>query len=229
MLDGLANEFGINVAIRNGSRKDAPAYWNPESFLQTVEGRSKRIGAYADIGNWMQEGIQPPRTRAAEGAADWRASARSQRARFAGRDVPLGTGVAGLEGMLRELYALKTKPLLLTVDPAGAADAFSALSRSLERLEAAVQPLMAERLDEISRTTPLLRVTPQMQPAEKQKLEDRLSADLKRYGLSLAEARQRIESTLSEQTLVKAKRPRKLLVMDLNVGSGHVSGRFLLN
>ncbi len=58
-IDKLANEFGINVALYNRSRKETPAYWDPKSMLAALEGRSKRIGVCADIGYWMQEGIKP--------------------------------------------------------------------------------------------------------------------------------------------------------------------------
>ena len=54
-IDQLANEFGINVALS----RDARAYRNPKSVLAAVEGRSKRIGAYADLDAWIAEGIKP--------------------------------------------------------------------------------------------------------------------------------------------------------------------------
>ncbi len=48
-IEKLADEHGINVAL-SGS---------PKSMLESLQGRSRRIGAYGDFGKWMQEGIAP--------------------------------------------------------------------------------------------------------------------------------------------------------------------------
>src|SRR5271157_4016535 len=135
-IDKLANEFGVNVALAHG---------NPRSLPITVEGRSKRIGVCADLGNWMREGIKP-------------------------------------------LDGLALKPSLIVVD-------------SLEGFEKALQPLMVERVAEIARTAAI-------------RGPDRLTP----------EERQAIEAALPRQASAKPKKPRKLLVMDLNVAyPGHRS------
>ncbi|HYW45045.1 MAG TPA: ThuA domain-containing protein [Bryobacteraceae bacterium] len=202
VVDALANEFGINVALYNRSRKETPAYWDPKSLLNAVEGRSKRFGACADIGNWMREGIKP-----LDGLAQLkdRLIAANLRDRSAlggqGRDVPLGSGVAGLPEFLREMDRLELKPSFVAVDSTGAADSFADLTRSLQGFEKALQPVMAARVDEISRAAAIRgsdRVTP--------------------------EERQMIEAALPRQAPAKPKKPRKLLVMDLNVAyPGHRS------
>ena len=48
-IEKLADEFGVNVAL-SGS---------PKTVLEAIQGRGRRIGAYADLGKWMQEGIAP--------------------------------------------------------------------------------------------------------------------------------------------------------------------------
>ena len=48
-IEKLAEEFGVNVAL-SGSAK---------TVLETLQGRGPRIGAYADLGKWMQEGTAP--------------------------------------------------------------------------------------------------------------------------------------------------------------------------
>ena len=48
-IEKLADEFGINVAL-SGS---------PKTVLEAIQGRGRRIGAYADLGKWTQEGIAP--------------------------------------------------------------------------------------------------------------------------------------------------------------------------
>ena len=166
-IDKLANEFGINVALYNRS---------PKSLLSAVEGRSKRIGACADIGNWMREGIQP-----LEGLA-------LLKDRLIVINLGDGSGVASLPEFFREMYRLGLKPSLITVD-------------SLQDFEKALQPLMVQRVDEISRTAAI-------------RGPDKLTP----------EARQAIEAALPRQAPAKPKKPRKLLVMDLNVAyPGHRS------
>jgi hypothetical protein len=84
-IEKLADEHGINVAL-SGS---------PKTVLEALQGRSKRIGAYADLGSWMQEGIAP-----VEGVAllkdrllALRLSDRNALGKN-GRAVSLGSGVA---------------------------------------------------------------------------------------------------------------------------------------
>ena len=59
ILDGLANEYGVNLALSSRSRKETPAYWNAESLLKTIAGRSKRVGAFVDVRAWVQDGLDP--------------------------------------------------------------------------------------------------------------------------------------------------------------------------
>ena len=48
-IEKLADEFGVNVAL-SGS---------PKTVLEALQGRGRRIGAYADLGKWMREGVAP--------------------------------------------------------------------------------------------------------------------------------------------------------------------------
>jgi type 1 glutamine amidotransferase/HEAT repeat protein len=138
-----------------------------------VEGRSKRIGACADIGNWVREGIQP-----LDGLA-------LLKDRLIAVEL---SGVAGLPEFFREMYRLGLKPSLIVED-------------SLDGFEKALLPLMVQRVAEISRTAAI-------------RGPDKLTP----------EARQAIEAALPRQAPAKPKKPRKLLVMDLNVAyPGHRS------
>ena len=58
-VEKLCDEYDIKVALHNHDRKASPVYWNPEGILKACQGRSKRIGACADIGYWMRSGIDP--------------------------------------------------------------------------------------------------------------------------------------------------------------------------
>lgn len=57
LLDRLTKKYKINIAIHN---HPAPStYWNPETVLDAIEGRGKRIGACADTGHWMRSKVVP--------------------------------------------------------------------------------------------------------------------------------------------------------------------------
>ena len=57
LVDKLCNEFGINAAIHNHPKPSR--YWNPESVLEAVHGRSKRMGSCSDTGHWSRSGLVP--------------------------------------------------------------------------------------------------------------------------------------------------------------------------
>jgi type 1 glutamine amidotransferase/sugar phosphate isomerase/epimerase len=192
-IDILANQFEINVAIESLSLRNT---------LNGLAGRSKRIGVCADIGSWSEEGIKP-----LDGLAlvKDRLIALNLRDRSAlgdkGRNVALGSGAAGLTEFIREMYRLDLKPTLITVDTTGASDVVADLSRSLEGLEKALQPVAGDRVNQMSRTAAI-------------RGPDRLTP----------EERQKIEAALPRQAAAKPKKPRKLLVLDLNVAyNGHRS------
>lgn len=57
LLDKLVDEYKINVALHN--HPEPSRYWNPDTVLAALKGRSKRIGACADTGHWMRSGVDP--------------------------------------------------------------------------------------------------------------------------------------------------------------------------
>jgi len=57
MLDRLANEYKINVAIHDHPKPSH--YWNCDTVLKVREGRSHRIGSCADVGHWYTSGLVP--------------------------------------------------------------------------------------------------------------------------------------------------------------------------
>jgi type 1 glutamine amidotransferase/HEAT repeat protein/sugar phosphate isomerase/epimerase len=94
-IDKLANEFGVNVALYNGS---------PKSLLSALEGRSKRIGVCADIGAWVREGIQP-----LDGLA-------LLKDRLIAINLGNRSGATGLPEFFREMYRLGMKPSFVVMD-----------------------------------------------------------------------------------------------------------------
>jgi hypothetical protein len=57
MLDKLANEYKVNVAIENQAKPGG--HWNPDDLAKALEGRSNRIGVYADVAAWRASGVAP--------------------------------------------------------------------------------------------------------------------------------------------------------------------------
>lgn len=56
-VDKLANKYNIDVAIHNHPKPSN--YWNPDLFLEAVEGLSDRIGGCPDVGHWARMGLDP--------------------------------------------------------------------------------------------------------------------------------------------------------------------------
>ncbi len=180
-MEKLADEFGINVALRGVKPADA---------AKTLEGRGKRVGLGSDPGAWMQGGSD------AAGALPL----------VKDRLLTLNLGdhdAAGMESLLRQLHQSGLKPLFITVPGMGGADAFADLSKSLEGFEKALQPVMAQRVEEFSRSD-----------AGKIRGPDRLTQDM----------RDQILAALPKEAPAKPKKPRKLLVLDINIGwTGHAT------
>jgi hypothetical protein len=150
-----------------------------QTVLAAVNGRGKHIGVFADTGLWLREGLKPV------------AALRQVKDRL----LVLNLGVAAMPDLLPEMYRQEIKPSLITVsvgaDPSIAVRGF----------ENAVRPVMADRVDRISRSTEI-------------RGPDRLTV----------EDRQQIEAALPKAALAKPRKPRKLLVLDINIAyNGHRS------
>lgn len=117
LIERLANEYGINIALHNHDQKASPHYWSPDAVLKVCEGRGSRIGAAADVGYWMRAGIDPV------------AGIRKLGARLItlqmhdlneitpqGTDVPWGTGQGRSEDIFREIHRLGLKPTMIGLE-----------------------------------------------------------------------------------------------------------------
>ena len=131
-VEKLADEAGVNVAL-TGSFK---------TLANALEGRGRRIGVYADVGKWMQEGVSPT-----EGVTQFKDRL------FA---LKLGdrNGIVKLAPAITEMYKQGVKPSMITVT-AGSAPAAVELNRSLEAFEKTVQSIVIERVAEMSRGIPI--------------------------------------------------------------------------
>ena len=103
-LDKLCGEYRINIAIHNHPKPRAH-YWNPDTVLKATKGLSKRIGACCDTGHWSRSGLNPI-------ACIKKLQGRIISFHFKdlnkegpdAHDVPWGTGVNNVKGMLTEIH-----------------------------------------------------------------------------------------------------------------------------
>jgi sugar phosphate isomerase/epimerase len=105
----LVKEFDIKVGLHDHPKKDKdPGYrmWDPNYILEVVKDRDIRIGSCADTGHWVRSNLKPVDClRILKGRVvsshlkDLHAPLPS------GHDVPYGTGVSDVKGILDELKA----------------------------------------------------------------------------------------------------------------------------
>ena len=190
-IDKLGEEFGINVALESKG--------DPKTVMAALEGRGKRMGVSAHLGGWAQAGVK-----ASDGlaivkdrllhvtAAD--RSALNPRARV----VPLGEGAAGVSDFFLALYRSGLKPLSITVESTGTTEAD--MVKNVHAFERVMWPAMSARVNDMLKT-----------PAGQIRGGDRLEPAM----------RAQIDAAIPRQALAKPPRPRKLLVTDIQMYSGH--------
>jgi L-ribulose-5-phosphate 3-epimerase len=118
-VEKLTEKYKISIAIHNHPKPST--YWNPDTLMAALKGRSLRMGSCADVGHWERMGIQPVKAlRICEGriislhfkdvaAIDTTSEAARE---FNGQhDVIWGKGVCQTDSMLRELHRQQFKGL----------------------------------------------------------------------------------------------------------------------
>jgi sugar phosphate isomerase/epimerase len=112
-VDELANKYSIDVAIHNHPKPSN--YWNPDMFLEAIEGLSPRIGACADVGHWARMGLDPMEClKKIEGhvkSLHFKDIKEDTGNEGEQHDVIWGTGTLDLKGMLLELKMQNFKGL----------------------------------------------------------------------------------------------------------------------
>ena len=108
-IEKLVKEYDIKVGFHDHpKRADHPEYqmWDPNYVLALVKDRDPRIGSCADTGHWQRSGLQPVDCLrilkghiVASHLKDLNVFDRD------GHDVPFGTGVGNVKGVLDELKA----------------------------------------------------------------------------------------------------------------------------
>ena len=113
-LDRLCAEYQINLAIHNHPEGSGSHYWNPDSLVTAVQGRSKRIGGCPDTGHWVRSGLNTLESLrkyqnriVAIHLKDVQESGKRD-----SRDVPLGTGQGQYTALLKQLLEWKWRGVM---------------------------------------------------------------------------------------------------------------------
>jgi sugar phosphate isomerase/epimerase len=119
-VEKLCKEYNIKVAIHDHPKPSH--YWNPDTVLEAVTGRTPLMGACADTGHWLRSGLDPveclkklegrviclhfkdlvaeePKAQANAAATGKKKKSESK----AMHDVPWGTGVGNVKAQMAEL------------------------------------------------------------------------------------------------------------------------------
>ncbi len=109
LMEKLVKEYDIMVAFHNHPRQpNNPAYrmWDPNYILSLVKDRDPRLGACADTGHWVRSGLKPVEClRILKGHIISSHLKDLNKVGAGAHDVPFGTGVADIPGILEELKA----------------------------------------------------------------------------------------------------------------------------
>lgn len=101
-LEKLCEEYQIKIGLHN--HPEPSYYWNPDTVLKAIEGRSKWIGACADTGHWLRSGLNPIESlKKLEGRIVSFHFKDLNREGKGAHDVPWGEGVANVPGLLEEM------------------------------------------------------------------------------------------------------------------------------
>jgi len=200
-LDRLATEYDVRVAI--DSRSD------PKALLAALTGRSDHVGVAADLGAWMQNGVNPVDGLKTVGNKLFVARVSDRSALGTkGTPVSLGSGAAGISAFFVAAYHGNVTPLTLTIESTGTTEAD--MMKNLTAFERVMLPAMADRM----------RVAV-ASPAGQIRGGDKLTP----------EVRAKIEAATPRAALVTPKKPRKMLVTDIQAYVGHTTiphGNYLL-
>ena len=107
VVEKLAVEYNIKVAIHNHPKPSF--YWNPDTVLAAVKGRSPLLGSCSDVGHWVRSGLNPVEClKKLEGrviALHFKdlVGEKDGTGKEIKHDVPWGTGNSNVKAMMVEL------------------------------------------------------------------------------------------------------------------------------
>jgi sugar phosphate isomerase/epimerase len=106
-IEKLVKEYDIRVGFHNHPRRaNDPNYkmWDPNYVLSVVKDRDPRIGSTSDVGHWVRSGLDPVACLKILKGHVISCHLKDLNEKSPGaHDVPFGTGVSGIPGILAEL------------------------------------------------------------------------------------------------------------------------------
>ncbi len=101
-VEKLCKEYNIKVAIHDHPQPSH--YWNPQTVLAAIKGRSALIGACADTGHWVRSGLDPVDClKQLQGHIICLHFKDLNEKKRTAHDSPWGTGVGNAKEMMTEL------------------------------------------------------------------------------------------------------------------------------
>ncbi|MEJ5055223.1 sugar phosphate isomerase/epimerase family protein [Sphingobacterium sp. MYb382] len=112
IVSALCDKYDIKAGLHN--HPEPSIYWQPETVLKALEGRSKRMGATADVGHWMRSGLDPVEClKKLDGRIiHLHFKDLNEFGTKKAHDVHWGTGKLPLEAVIKELKRQKFKGML---------------------------------------------------------------------------------------------------------------------
>lgn len=144
LVEKLADEYRIDIACHDHPRPSR--YWDPQTVLTAVKGRSQRLGACADTGHWPRSGLD---TVASLGLLAGRIRSLHFKdiapANAKGEDRPWGTGEGKAREMLAELQRQGFRGLVSIEDETGKGPELEAnVARCIAFFDAEARALVAD-------------------------------------------------------------------------------------
>ena len=106
-IEKMVKEYDIMVGFHDHpKRPNDPSYrmWDPKYVLSVVKDRDRRIGSCADTGHWVRSGLKPVEClRILKGRIVSSHLKDLNEMSPGAHDVPYGTGVSDIPGILKEL------------------------------------------------------------------------------------------------------------------------------
>ncbi len=103
LLEDLCEQYKIKLAIHNHPKPSR--YWHPEIAVSVLAARSNNLGVSADIGHWARSGVDPlEAVKMLEGRIiAFHFKDLNEFGVRKAHDVPWGTGVCNVAGIMHEL------------------------------------------------------------------------------------------------------------------------------
>jgi sugar phosphate isomerase/epimerase len=106
VLEKLCEEYQIKVALHNHPKPSI--YWNPDTIMEALEGRSAWLGACADTGHWLRSDLNPVEClKKLEGRIHSMHFKDLNKTGSGAHDVPWGEGVGDVPAILAEMKRQK--------------------------------------------------------------------------------------------------------------------------